>query len=91
MDQADHLGLRTWAQGTAALLAEWSSHPEKAVEIASAGMAAATGVGRTRLAAIHARAAARAGDLSRHAPQLRSLRTTPSTTSRANSTSWAGC
>jgi len=91
VDQADHLGLRTWAQGTAALLAEWSSHPEKAVDIASAGMDAATGVGRTRLAAIQARAAARAGDLSRHAPQLRSLRTTPSTTSRANSTSWAGC
>ncbi|GAA2536919.1 helix-turn-helix domain-containing protein [Pseudonocardia hydrocarbonoxydans] len=64
IDQADHPELRTWAHGTAALIAEWSSQPGKAVSFAATGLRSATGAGRARLTAIRGRAAARAGDLS---------------------------
>jgi transcriptional regulator with XRE-family HTH domain len=62
IDQADHPELRTWAQGTAALIAEWSARPAKAVSLAAAALDGATGAGRVRLIAIQARAAARVGD-----------------------------
>lgn len=62
IDQADHPGLRTWAYGTAALIAEWSSQPGKAIAIASAGLESAADAGRARLHAIQGRAAARVGD-----------------------------
>jgi transcriptional regulator with XRE-family HTH domain len=62
VDQADHAELRTWAHGTAALIAEWSSQPARAVRIAATALATSTGPGRTRLAAIQARAAARLDD-----------------------------
>lgn len=62
VDQADHPSLRTWTHGTAALIAEWSAQPYRAVRIAAAALDAASGAGRARLAAIQARAAARIGD-----------------------------
>lgn len=60
--QADHGALRAWVAGTQALIAEWSGQPRRAVDFAAAGMPyAPAGDQRVRLAALHARCAARAG------------------------------
>ncbi|MGH3855091.1 MAG: hypothetical protein ACRDR6_16655 [Pseudonocardiaceae bacterium] len=62
-EQADHNGLRAWAHGTAALIAEWTHQHRRAVEFAQRGQPfAATADSRVRLAALEARAAARTGD-----------------------------
>lgn len=61
--QADHDDLRAWVKGTAALIAEWSTHRHTALEYAQQAIRLAPG-GETRIrtAAIQARAAARIGD-----------------------------
>ncbi|MEU7631889.1 helix-turn-helix transcriptional regulator [Nocardia sp. NPDC049220] len=60
--QADHGPLRGWVAGTQALIAEWSGQAGRAVDFAAAGMPhAPAGDHRVRLAALHARCAARAG------------------------------
>ncbi|MGH3935911.1 MAG: hypothetical protein ACRDS1_13195 [Pseudonocardiaceae bacterium] len=62
-EQADHNGLRAWAHGTAGLIAEWTHQHRRAVEFAQRGQPFALAVdSRVRLAALEARAAARAGD-----------------------------
>jgi hypothetical protein len=62
-EQADHNGLRAWTHGTAALIAEWTHQHRRAVEFAQCGQRFAPTVdSRVRLAALEARAAARAGD-----------------------------
>ncbi|MGH3830948.1 MAG: hypothetical protein ACRDRS_10950 [Pseudonocardiaceae bacterium] len=62
-EQADHNGLRAWAHGTAALIAEWTHQHRRAVEFAQRGQPfAPTLDSRVRLASLEARAAARAGD-----------------------------
>jgi tetratricopeptide (TPR) repeat protein len=62
-EQADHNGLRAWTHGTAALIAEWTHQHRRAVEFAQCGQRFAPTVDcRVRLAALEARAAARAGD-----------------------------
>lgn len=62
-EQADHNGLRAWAHGTAALIAEWTHQHRRAIEFAQRGAPfAATTDSRVRLAALEARAAARSGD-----------------------------
>jgi hypothetical protein len=62
-EQADHHGLRAWAHGTAALIAEWTHQHRRAVEFAQRGHPfAPTADSRVRLASLEARAAARAGD-----------------------------
>lgn len=62
-EQADHNGLRAWTHGTAALIAEWTHQHRRAVEFAQRGQSFAVSAdSRVRLAALEARAAARAGD-----------------------------
>lgn len=62
-EQADHNGLRAWAHGTAALIAEWTHQHRRAVEFAQRGQQfAPTADSRVRLASLEARAAARTGD-----------------------------
>lgn len=64
-EQADHHGLRAWAHGTAALIAEWTHQHRRAVEFAQRGQPfAPTADSRVRLASLEARAAARTGDRS---------------------------
>jgi hypothetical protein len=61
-EQADHNGLRAWAHGTAALIAEWTHRHRRAIEFAQRGQRfALTADSRVRLAALEARAAARTG------------------------------
>jgi tetratricopeptide (TPR) repeat protein len=65
-DEAGHEGLRAWARGTSALIAEWSPQHRLAVRLAAdAHEHAPRGHGRIRSAAIEARAAARLGDEAR--------------------------
>ncbi|MGX1668581.1 helix-turn-helix domain-containing protein [Streptomyces sp. NPDC055400] len=62
-EQADHNGLRAWVKGTAALIAEWSTHRRTALDYTQQAMRLAPGgETRIRIAAIEARAAARIGD-----------------------------
>lgn len=62
-EQADHNGLRAWTHGTAAPIAEWTHQHRRAVEFAQRGQPFALTVDSwVRLAALEARAAARAGD-----------------------------
>lgn len=62
-EQADHTGLRAWAHGTAALIAEWTHRHRRAIEFAQRGQRfAVTADAMVRLAALEARAAARTGD-----------------------------
>lgn len=62
---ADHNDLRAWVKGTAALIAEWSTHRRTALEYTQQAIRLAPdGETRIRTAAIEARAAARIGDRS---------------------------
>lgn len=62
-EQADHNGLRAWAHGTAALVAEWTHQHQRAVEFAQRGQQfASSAESRVRLASLEARAAARIGN-----------------------------
>lgn len=62
-EKADHSGLRAWAKGTAALIAEWSPHKQTALRYTQqAKNYAPAGESRIRIAAIEARTAARIGD-----------------------------
>ncbi|MGH3792425.1 MAG: hypothetical protein ACRDQ9_16855 [Pseudonocardiaceae bacterium] len=62
-EQADHHGLRAWAHGTAALIAEWTYLHRRAIESAQRGQQfTPTAESRVRLASLEARAAARTGD-----------------------------
>ncbi|MGF0173198.1 helix-turn-helix domain-containing protein [Streptomyces sp. Marseille-Q5077] len=72
--QADHDDLRAWVKGTAALIAEWSTHRHTALEYAQQAIRLAPG-GETRIrtAAIQARAAARIGDRSTAEAALKEL------------------
>lgn len=64
-EQADHNDLRAWVKGTAALIAEWSTRRQTALEYTrQAAQLALGGETRIRIAAIEARAAARVGDRS---------------------------
>jgi transcriptional regulator with XRE-family HTH domain len=63
-DQADHDGLRGWVRGTAALIAEWTGRPAYAAQLAREGQEyAQPAESMVRLAAIEARAQARAGNM----------------------------
>lgn len=63
VDQADHPGLRAWGQGAAALSAESSGQPGRAMTLAAEALGVAGSPrSRVRLVAVHARTAARAGD-----------------------------
>ncbi|MFE7130809.1 XRE family transcriptional regulator [Streptomyces sp. NPDC057638] len=74
--QADHHGLLAWTAGTAALIAEWSPRPRRALQhIDRATALAPAGESRIRLAAIEARTAARIGDHHRAAGALRRMST----------------
>ncbi|MEU6229775.1 helix-turn-helix transcriptional regulator [Streptomyces sp. NPDC047042] len=72
--QADHDDLRAWVKGTAALIAEWSTHRHTALEYAQQAIQLAPG-GETRIrtAAIQARAAARIGNRSTAEAALKEL------------------
>ncbi len=60
--QADHPPLKAWIAGTQALITEWSGRPGKAMEfVRRASYDVSAGHQRVRLAALEARAAARAG------------------------------
>ncbi|MBP2055419.1 transcriptional regulator with XRE-family HTH domain [Streptomyces griseochromogenes] len=62
-EQADHNDLRAWAKGTAALIAEWSTRRQTALDYTrQASQLSPGGETRIRIAAIEARAAARIGD-----------------------------
>lgn len=62
-EQADHHDLRAWVRGTQALIEEWSDDYDRAVVLARQGQQHACSAESTaRLAAIEARALARAGD-----------------------------
>ncbi|GII96393.1 hypothetical protein Ssi02_66240 [Sinosporangium siamense] len=75
-EQAGHTGLHVWAQGTSALIAEWSPQSRLAVRLACrAAKSAPAGASRIRIAAIEARAAARIGDRERAAAALARLYT----------------
>ncbi|MFD7552200.1 XRE family transcriptional regulator [Streptomyces sp. NPDC059816] len=74
--QADHHGLLAWTAGTAALIAEWSPRPRRALQhIDQATTLAPAGESRIRLAAIEARTAARIGDHHRAVGALRRMNT----------------
>jgi tetratricopeptide (TPR) repeat protein len=74
-EQADHIGLRAWARGTAALIAEWSPQSRQALRFADRAAALApAGQSRIRVAAIEARTAARLGDAGRALTALQRLR-----------------
>ncbi|RNG37383.1 helix-turn-helix domain-containing protein [Streptomyces botrytidirepellens] len=65
-EQAEHTGLRAWTRGTGALIAEWSPQNRMAIKLAEHGFTLApAGECRIRIAAIEARAAARAGNRER--------------------------
>nr|WP_243659546.1 XRE family transcriptional regulator [Streptomyces sp. BK205] len=62
-DHAAHDELRAWVKGTAALIAEWSTHRHSSLEYTQQALRyAPEGETRIRTAAIAARAAARVGD-----------------------------
>lgn len=62
-EQADHNDLRAWVKGTAALIAEWSTRGQTALDYTRQAIRMAPGgETRIRIAAIEARAAARIGD-----------------------------
>ncbi|SOE32514.1 helix-turn-helix domain-containing protein [Streptomyces sp. OK228] len=62
-EQADHNDLRAWVKGTSALIAEWSTRRQTALDYTRQAMRLAPGgETRIRIAAIEARAAARIGD-----------------------------
>ncbi|MGW1006455.1 helix-turn-helix domain-containing protein [Streptomyces sp. NPDC002520] len=62
-EQCDHNDLRAWVKGTAALIAEWSSRRQTALDYTRQAIHLASGgETRVRIAAIEARAAARIGD-----------------------------
>ncbi|MFD5629977.1 helix-turn-helix domain-containing protein [Streptomyces sp. NPDC127072] len=62
-EHANHDDLRAWVKGTAALIAEWSTHRHTALEYTQQAIRfAPAGETRIRTAAIGARAAARVGD-----------------------------
>ncbi|MFI2204716.1 helix-turn-helix domain-containing protein [Streptomyces sp. NPDC020192] len=62
-EQSDHNDLRAWVKGTAALIAEWSSRRQTALDYTRQAIHLASGgETRIRVAAIEARAAARIGD-----------------------------
>ncbi|MEU6230810.1 helix-turn-helix transcriptional regulator [Streptomyces sp. NPDC047042] len=62
-EHAGHDDLRAWVKGTAALIAEWSTHPHTALEYTQQAIRLVpVGETRVRTAAIGARAAARVGD-----------------------------
>ncbi|MFJ8795063.1 helix-turn-helix domain-containing protein [Streptomyces sp. NPDC102462] len=64
-EHAGHNDLRAWVKGTAALIAEWSTHQHTALDCTrQATGLALSGETRIRTAAIEARAAARIGDRS---------------------------
>lgn len=64
-EHAGHTDLRAWVKGTAALIAEWSTHQRTALEYTKQATGLApSGETRIRTAAIEARAAARIGDRS---------------------------
>ncbi|MFF3786345.1 helix-turn-helix domain-containing protein [Streptomyces sp. NPDC001933] len=74
-DRANHNGLKAWTRGTAALIAEWSSHPHSAVNHTKGALEyAPTGESRIRIAAIQARAAARIGNRDLALSSLSALR-----------------
>lgn len=74
-EKADHSGLRAWAKGTAALIAEWSPHKQTALRYTQqAKDFAPAGESRIRIAAIEARTAARIGDRERALAALNQLR-----------------
>ncbi|MFE3073587.1 XRE family transcriptional regulator [Streptomyces sp. NPDC059247] len=84
--QADHPGLIAWTAGTAALIAEWSPRPARALRhIEQARLHAPAGESRIRLAAIEARTAARIGDHPRAALALARMRTAQEDTARTDS------
>jgi hypothetical protein len=59
----DHPGLRAWLRGTQALIAYWSGHPHRALNLALAGIAEAPdGPAAARLRGIEARAWAHLGN-----------------------------
>ncbi|HEX5405078.1 MAG TPA: helix-turn-helix transcriptional regulator [Pseudonocardiaceae bacterium] len=83
-EQADHRDLRAWVRGTQALIEEWSDDYDRAVVLAREGQQHASSAESTaRLAAIEARALARAGDVAgavaavRRAHQARDQATRP--------------
>ncbi|MCZ0990411.1 helix-turn-helix domain-containing protein [Streptomyces diastatochromogenes] len=62
-EQVDHNDLRAWVKGTAALIAEWSTRRQTALDYTRQAIQLAPGgETRIRIAAIEARAAARVGD-----------------------------
>jgi hypothetical protein len=62
-EQADHPGLRSWVRGAQALIAEGSRRTKEAIAFARAGQEHAVSTdARAKLAALEARALARAGD-----------------------------
>ncbi|MER6011540.1 helix-turn-helix domain-containing protein [Streptomyces bluensis] len=62
-EQADNNDLRAWVKGTAALIAEWSTHRQTALDYTRQAIRLSHGgETRIRIAAIEARAAARIGD-----------------------------
>ncbi|MFG2349539.1 helix-turn-helix domain-containing protein [Streptomyces phaeochromogenes] len=62
-EQADHNDLRAWVKGTAALIAEWSTRRQTALDYTRQAIQLTPGgQTRIRIAAIEARAAARIGD-----------------------------
>ncbi|WP_435220751.1 helix-turn-helix domain-containing protein [Streptomyces sp. Tue6028] len=62
-EQAGHNDLRAWVKGTAALIAEWSTRRQTALDYTrQASQLSPGGETRIRIAAIEARAAARVGD-----------------------------
>ncbi|MEU9987847.1 helix-turn-helix transcriptional regulator [Streptomyces sp. NPDC048045] len=64
-EQADHNDLRAWVKGTTALIAEWSTRRQTALDYTrQASRLSPGGETRIRIAAIEARAAARIGDRS---------------------------
>ncbi|MET7775090.1 helix-turn-helix domain-containing protein [Streptomyces sp. NPDC005388] len=73
-EQADHNDLRAWVKGTAALIAEWSTHRQTALDYTRQAIRLApTGETRIRISAIEARAAARIGDRDRAEAALQEL------------------
>ncbi|MFK4222141.1 helix-turn-helix domain-containing protein [Streptomyces sp. NPDC019890] len=72
--KADHSGLRAWAKGTAALIAEWSPRKQAALNYTQQALGyAPAGESRIRIAAIEARGAARIGDRERALAALTDL------------------
>lgn len=73
-EQADHNDLRAWVKGTAALIAEWSTHQQTALDYTRQAIRLAPGgETRIRIAAIEARAAARIGAPDRARTALQEL------------------